>query len=171
MISIHCNDASNTSARGYWLCHKGDAESKKLCNAIADGFDNHYEGTKIPRNSINTNYTSYGILRLHDKAGVLVECGFMSNTRDLHEILVNYKLIGYAIAEGIAGAYGKKVAEDTTDWKTEYVQLEKKYNTLKTERDSYKNKYEKAIAGKNDVNGDGKVDIEDVIALLRKVVD
>lgn len=144
MISIHCNDSENTSARGYWLCHKGDAESKKLCDAIAWGFDNKYEGKKIPRNSINTNYTSYGILRLHDKAGVLIECGFMSNTRDLHEILCNYKLIGYAIAEGIANTYGKK--EPEVDWQGKYNKLEQDYKTVKAERDSFKGKIDKIIA-------------------------
>lgn len=170
MISIHCNDSSNTSARGYWLCHKGDNESIKIATAIANGFDKHYTGKLIPRNSISTNYTAYGILRLHDKPGCLVECGFMSNALDLHEILCNYKEIGYAIAEGIAGAYGKKAAEDTTDWKTEYVQLEKKYNSLKTERDNLKAKYDKLLATRFDVNEDGTVDADDVIALLKKIL-
>lgn len=135
MISIHCNDASNTKARGYWLCYKNDATSKDLCNAIADGFDKRYEGKLIPRNSINTNYTSYGILRLHDKPGVLVECGFMSNTVDLHEILCNYKLIGEAIAEGIANKFGKKIdnsvsSQDASYWKNAYTDLQNKYGEI-----------------------------------------
>ena len=115
MVSIH-NNAGSASARGHQLFYKtGDgreAESKKLANAISGKL-----ATVVAKNSVGTKIGAsgadyYGILRLHDKIGVLCECAFMSNASDLAILATKTAEIGAAIADGINSYLGVKAQEN-----------------------------------------------------------
>lgn len=99
MVSIHNNSAGNASARRHQLFYKisngREAESKKLAESISGCL-----AGVIPCNYVaGSDY--YGILRLHDKIGVLCECAFMSNAEDLAVLASGTAEIGAAIARGI----------------------------------------------------------------------
>ena len=117
MISIHNNSSTNTAAKGHQLFYKvsngREAESKKLAEAISGAL-----AAVVVKNSVSgSDY--YGILRLHDKIGVLCECAFMSNSADLAIITSKYAEIGTKIAEGVNRYLGVKSSEtkqETTQW-------------------------------------------------------
>ena len=89
----------------------------------------------------------YGILRLHNKVGVLIECGFMSNADDMKVLVKSYKTIGKEIADGINNYVGGKVTNTNTNTNTstttttattkelqeKITTLEKKVSTLESE--------------------------------------
>lgn len=99
MLSIHNNSSENMAAHGYQLFYKisngREAESKKLADCIREKLS-----AVIPENSVSgSDY--YGILRLHDKIGVLCECAFMTNENDLAILAEKPTQIGAAIAAGV----------------------------------------------------------------------
>lgn len=130
MISIHCNDSSDSSSRGLWLTGKNDELSKKLLNAVEDGFHEDYvpHQHSIPLNAVYSKWENYGILRLHNRPGILIECGFMSNSKDLHEILCNSYGIGKCIADSIL----KVIEVDKfSDLKAELDKIELSIETIR----------------------------------------
>ena len=114
MISIHNNDAENPKARGFQLFYKtGNGkkdESKKLADKIGEALND-----VVAKNLIGTRVENgadyYGILRLHDKIGVLCECVFMSNSSDLEILVEKSAEIGEKLAEGINNYLGVKTPE------------------------------------------------------------
>lgn len=106
-ISIHCNDSDNSNAHGLWLCEKF---LTKEANAIAANFIKNYNARSdtgnFVLNGVSSDYTKYGILRLHSTPAILFECGFFSNDSDLHEILCNYSAIGEELGRAIVNYFG-----------------------------------------------------------------
>jgi len=140
MISIHNNAYSSTSARGYVMVYKAGSEasddvkkkSKSLCDAIEP-----YIKKSLPKNDVRQSLMSngqdyYGILRLHNKPGVLIECGFMTNTYDMAVLVNKYSEIGKNIADGINQFVGGSIVKDdeTKKLKEEIESLKNSNNTL-----------------------------------------
>lgn len=105
MVSIHNNSSDNPDAKGYQLFYKTGngkaAESKKLAESIGAKLS-----SIVTKNAITTSLSAngedfYGILRLHDKVGVLCECSFMTNSSDLQTLYSKADDIGKAVANGI----------------------------------------------------------------------
>lgn len=119
MISIHNNAYSNSAARGYVLIYKYGSEateeqrkkSQELCCCIQDEISKSFPKNDVRAKLMSNGQDYYGILRLHNKIGVLIECGFMTNSDDM-EILVNdYKTIGKEIADGVNKFVGGAVID------------------------------------------------------------
>lgn len=125
MVSIHNNASDNINARGFQLYYKTgngkEAESKRMAECIGNAL-----GEFVPKNMIGTRIGAsgddyYGILRLHDKIGVLCECGFLSNVEDAKLLTEKAEEIGRKIAEGINNYCG-----DSNDYKKRYEELKEK---------------------------------------------
>ena len=112
MVSIHNNWAESDMASGYQIYFKtGNGvkeKSQKLANCIGKKLRPIIGQNMIGTAKNNAGNDKYGILRLHDKTGVIVECGFMTCEKDLAIISTKQKEIGYAIAEGIHEYSGEK---------------------------------------------------------------
>ncbi len=139
MISIHNNAYSSTSARGYVMVYKAGSEasddvkkkSKSLCDAIEP-----YIKKSLPKNDVRQSLMSngqdyYGILRLHNKPGVLIECGFMTNTYDMAVLVNKYSEIGKNIADGINQFVGGSIVKDDAK-DSETKKLKEEIESLKS---------------------------------------
>ena len=75
---------------------------------------------------------------MHDKVGVLIEAGFMTNVDDMAVLVNNYKEIGKAIADGINTYVGGAIPNpDNNDCLLKVEELEKKISDLeKTAKDN-----------------------------------
>lgn len=109
MLSIH-NNAGSASAHGHQIFYKisngREAESKKFAEAISGML-----AAVVAKNSVSgSDY--YGILRLHDKIGVLCECAFMSNAADLAILVSKTAEIGAALAKGVNTYLGTETAKN-----------------------------------------------------------
>lgn len=193
MVSIHNNAYSSANASGYVLIYKAGSEatndvkvkSKALCDNI-----NAQIKKVLPMNDVRTTLMSngqdyYGILRLHDKVGVLIECGFMTNSSDMKKLVVNYKDIGKSIADGINTFVGGAIIDpdDDNDCLLKVEELENKIKTLEKEVTSQiktinslekknkelTNKLNKAL--EFDVDANGATNEEDAVYLLKHIID
>ena len=123
MVSIHNNAYSNPSARGYVLIYKAGSEatedvrtkSRSLCDSIEKYISKSFPKNDVRKSIMNNGQDYYGILRLHDKAGVLIECGFMTNASDMDVLVNEYEKIGKNIADGINEFVGGIVDNTTTN--------------------------------------------------------
>lgn len=201
MISIHNNAYSSSSARGYVLIYKAGSEatddvkakSKTLCDDIEE-----FIKTSLPKNDVRKSLMSngqdyYGILRLHNKIGVLIEAGFMTNSADMKVLVENYEKIGKNIADGINKFVGgavikedtskkddsekiKELEKKATDLTKKIIKLENKVQTLETknlsltnENKSLNDRLNKALAF--DINKDGSTNEQDAIYLIKHILE
>lgn len=114
-VSIHCNGSTNSSDIGTSVYYyKGF--SLNLANNIYTELlsvfkNNLYQGRQSLYSQISdgTRYYPFSVLRVEDCPAVLVETGYMTNDEECYMLIQseNIKLLGKAIAEGIA----KTVAE------------------------------------------------------------
>lgn len=97
-VSIHCNAAANTDARGtetwyYTGCPHGRAAAVAIQREVVEALGSHNRGVK--------SSTSLYVLRKTTMPAVLVEVGFISNAAEEKEIVAKAAQIGQAIADGI----------------------------------------------------------------------
>jgi N-acetylmuramoyl-L-alanine amidase len=97
-VSIHCNAASNTDARGtetwyYTGCPHGRAAAEAIQRETVQALGSRDRGVKSSR--------SLYVLRKTIMPAVLVEVGFISNAAEEKEIVTKAAQIGQAIADGI----------------------------------------------------------------------
>jgi N-acetylmuramoyl-L-alanine amidase len=97
-VSIHCNAASNTDARGtetwyYTGCPHGRAAAVTIQREVVKVLQSRNRGVKSSR--------SLYVLRKTIMPAVLVEVGFLSNAAEEKEIVTKAAQIGQAIADGI----------------------------------------------------------------------
>lgn len=125
MVSIHNNSYDKATARGYVLIYKTGNGKEAASNKLSDYLS--LALTKVlPANDIRTKKNKdgtdwYGILRLQDKPGVLIECAFMSNQQDMAILSDDgyINMLGEAIANGIHKYSGEKAPEKKTETKVE----------------------------------------------------
>jgi len=110
MISLHCNSATNKKATGYVLYWKTGNDRAVQSEDLARTLATPMQMVGLVQNDLracpygaDVKGDNYGILRLHDKIGVLVECAFMSNANDLARLSkASFRAtLGQAIAYGI----------------------------------------------------------------------
>ena len=188
MVSIHNNSYSDSSASGYVLIYKAGSEateevktnSKRLCDCLEEQIKKTMPKNDVRKSLMSNGQDYYGILRLHDKVGVLCECGFMSNVDDMDRIINKADEIGTEIAHGIITYLGGEIIEDDTPiidekdkqieaLKEELTQKTKEIATLTTELGNVKKRLEKALAFDVDVNG--VTDERDAVYLLKHIID
>lgn len=97
-VSIHCNAAANTDARGtetwyYTGCPHGRAAAVSIQREVVEALGSRNRGVKSSR--------SLYVLRKTIMPAVLVEVGFISNKEEEKEIVARAAEIGEAIAAGI----------------------------------------------------------------------
>jgi N-acetylmuramoyl-L-alanine amidase len=97
-VSIHCNAASNTDARGtetwyYTGCPHGRAAAVTIQREVVKTLQSRNRGVKSSR--------SLYVLRKTIMPAVLCEVGFLSNREEEKEIVTKAAQIGHAIADGI----------------------------------------------------------------------
>jgi N-acetylmuramoyl-L-alanine amidase len=95
-ISIHCNAADDTNAKGVevWYC-EGSEKGRHIADCVMNRL------SKLGLKSRGTKAGGFAVLRQTKCPAILVECGFMSNTEELGWLNNdNNKL---KIAEAIAG--------------------------------------------------------------------
>lgn len=97
-VSIHCNAASNTDARGtetwyYTGCPHGRAAAVSIQREVVKALGSRNRGIKSSK--------SLYVLRKTIMPAVLCEVAFISNPEEEKLILVNIEKIGEAIADGI----------------------------------------------------------------------
>lgn len=100
-VSIHCNAASNTDARGtetwyYTGCPHGRAAAVTIQREVVKALGSQNRGVKSSK--------SLYVLRKTIMPAVLVEVGFISNAAEEKEIVTKAAQIGQAIADGIMAA-------------------------------------------------------------------
>ncbi len=87
-ISIHMNSATNSGARGYTI-HYFNEYSYVLAKQIDVYAKRAYESSGGMSNRSETVcWDPFAVTRLHDCPAVLLECGFMSNTKE-REMLIS----------------------------------------------------------------------------------
>lgn len=195
MISIHNNAYSNTNARGYVLIYKAGSEateevitkSKELCDCINEKISN-----VLPKNDVrkvlgNSGKDYYGILRLHNKIGVLIECGFMTNVNDMKALVENYEEIGKSIALGINKYVNgedektpteiiEELEEEVASLQSELEKsqkqienLQKENNIVVTKNEVLQEKLESAL--KFDIDKDGQTTDADAVYLIKHLLE
>lgn len=97
-VSIHCNAAANTDARGtetwyYTGCPHGKAAAEAIQSEVVKALGSRDRGVKSSK--------SLYVLRKTVMPAVLCEVAFISNPEEEKLILVNIEKIGEAIADGI----------------------------------------------------------------------
>lgn len=97
-VSIHCNAAANTDARGtetwyYTGCPHGRAAAVAIQREVVEALGSRNRGVK--------SSSSLFVLRKTTMPAVLVEVGFISNAAEEKEIVAKAAQIGEAIANGI----------------------------------------------------------------------
>lgn len=97
-VSIHCNAACNTDARGtetwyYTGCPHGRAAAVAIQREVVEALGSRNRGVK--------SSTSLYVLRKTTMPAVLCEVGFLSNAAEEKEIVAKAAKIGEAIADGI----------------------------------------------------------------------
>lgn len=100
-LSVHCNGAASSQARGVETYHHTNAvEGVALAEFVQAAL-------------VSCNYTrdrgvkaaNFAVLRLTDMPAILIECGFISSPDD-RAVLIDQQMqkqIGAAVAQGIAG--------------------------------------------------------------------
>lgn len=182
MVSIHNNDSDNAAAHGYQLIYKtGDGckdESFKMANYIAECLDAVITKNAIYQSVAANGKDNYGILRLHNKKGVLIEGLFMSNEQDM-ALLADKdmcKRIGEAIANGIAKYLGKDInpKKDETNYEEAYKILNEQYGELEAKYSELYSAYVQAkdelTALKSDTVREEKITPEYAIEVLKKLL-
>lgn len=203
MVSIHNNAYSDANARGYVLIYKAGSEasdtvkakSKDLCDKVEAQIKKTLPKNDVRKKISGNGQDYYGILRLHDKAGVLIEVGFMSNTEDMRVLVNQYKTLGKEIADGINNFVGGAVSQPSTpstpstppvtnpadaqkilELQTKVVNLEATIETkdyqitsLQAQVKSLESQLTKAL--KYDVDGNGVTNEEDAVYLLKHIID
>lgn len=99
-VSVHCNTASNTSARGCTARYPNnhdEGSSEFLGNCLIDGV---IDQSSMPKHS-DASYQSIQVIRNCNMPAALVECGFMTNTSDLSILNQEQTDIGNGIGDGI----------------------------------------------------------------------
>jgi len=95
-ISLHCDASDNPDARGAHICYTS-ASGKKLAEAIAVTLCADMPG----RADKTVRRPNLAILKGTRPVWVLVECGFITNSRDCRVMTVTPELIAHDIALGI----------------------------------------------------------------------
>lgn len=104
-VSIHCNSATNTSARGVeTYSYLGSVEGGKLAKAIQDSVIN----AKIFSHNRGTKTANFAVLRLTRMPAALVELGFISNKLDAEIQKTKQEEMAEAVAKGILNYLGIK---------------------------------------------------------------
>lgn len=83
-ISIHCNAFSDPTASGFEVLYYPTEGNKELARSMFRCMHNTLDYTIRPR--ATKERTDIGILQAHNHC-CMVECGFMSNTAELRELL------------------------------------------------------------------------------------
>jgi len=99
-VSVHCNTASNTSARGCTARYPNnhdEGSSEFLGNCLIDGV---VDQSSMPKHS-DASYQSIQVIRNCSMPAALVECGFMTNTSDLSILNQEQTDIGIGLGDGI----------------------------------------------------------------------
>lgn len=188
MVSIHNNSYSDNVASGYVMIYKAGSEatqevkdkSMALCSSIEPFIAKVINKNDVRKSLMGNGQDYYGILRLHDKPGVLVECGFMSNTNDMDKIINQADKLGTAIANGIVMFLGGTVedepeyVEDEKDkqikaLKEELTQKSLEITSLVTQIANLQNKINEVL--KYDIDKNGVTNEEDAVLLLKHIID
>lgn len=86
-ISIHMNSATSSSARGYTI-HYFNEYSFILADQIDEYAKVAYNKSGGASNRSQTvHWDPFNVTRLHDSPAVLLECGFMSNNKDMEMLI------------------------------------------------------------------------------------
>ena len=105
-ISIHCNSASNTSARGWEIfTSKGDTgDADKLAASIGKQYASRFQ--ELPARGLKE--ANFSVLQNTNMSAVLVECCFLSNADEAHWISSDeiQQQHAEAIADGIINHLG-----------------------------------------------------------------
>ena len=103
-ISIHCNSATNTSARGWEIfTSKGETEADKLAASIGKRYASRFT---IPARGLKE--ANFSVLQHTNMPAVLVECCFLSNAEEAKWISSDeiQQQHAEAIADGIIDHFG-----------------------------------------------------------------
>jgi len=85
-VSIHMNSLSNKSLCGAQVFYRSESEEgKEFANSITNSLRNCEINIRG-----ESKVGDYYVLNCHDKAGVLIECGFLSNEQE-EKLLMNDK--------------------------------------------------------------------------------
>lgn len=104
-VSVHCNSAINTSARGVeTYSYPGSSEGEKLAKAIQDSIIN----AKIFSHNRGTKTANFAVLRQSKMPAALVELGFISNKLDAEIQKTKQDKMALAVAKGILNYLGIK---------------------------------------------------------------
>ena len=104
-ISIHCNSATNTSARGWEIfTSKGETEADKLAASIGKRYASRFQ--ELPARGLKE--ANFSVLQHTNMPAVLVECCFLSNPEEAHWISSDeiQQQHAEAIADGIIDHIG-----------------------------------------------------------------
>lgn len=94
-LSVHCNSATNSSARGNEAYYFYDF-SRQFCSYINSALYN-----AMGNSNRGVKYGLYYVTRTSQYTSVLAECGFMSNESEYYQLLNNYANIASSLANGI----------------------------------------------------------------------
>lgn len=118
-ISIHCNSASNASAKGLeTFCYK--FKYRKLADCVQDELLND----KLYTINRGVKEGNWHVIRESNMPACLVELGFISNKEDCEFVQVKLQEMSLAIADGICNFLGVKVTTPPP------MQKEKVYNIV-----------------------------------------
>lgn len=140
MISIHNNSSTNTEAKGFQLFYKTGNKLADKSKMLADKISTFLEPI-VSKNHIGTRASDngedyYGILRLHNKVGVLCECAFLSNYYDCITLCDKAEEIGHALAKGII-AYIEEQVRLTNAASATWYRVRKTWPNASTQLGAY----------------------------------
>ena len=104
VISIHLNSFTNKSARGAQVFYALNSDiSKELGQELQDMFVSQIEGSRK-----NCMPGDFYILNCSKSAGILVECGFLSNPEEEAKLITNeyQEKLAYTIMCGVVEYFG-----------------------------------------------------------------
>lgn len=80
-VSVHLNTFPDSSVEGGQVFHQNSEESKELASIIQERFNNLSNKNKKPK------LGDYYLLNKTKSVGVIIECGFLTNQKDLSNLV------------------------------------------------------------------------------------
>lgn len=118
-VSIHCNSATNTTARGVeTYSYPGSVRGVKLAKTI----QNSIVSAKIFSHNRGIKTANFAVLRETKMPSVLVELGFISNSQDAQLLKSKQDEICKAVAKGILNYLGVKFVSNKKHWAEKYYE-------------------------------------------------
>jgi N-acetylmuramoyl-L-alanine amidase len=101
-ISIHCDASKNKSAQGFSVLYTSGTNNQAASKKLATSISNANRIRQLMRDrGIRTQELAV-LRRFNGTAGVLVECGFMTNLVDLTKMAIHPEAIGRMIGKGVS---------------------------------------------------------------------